>query len=154
MYGFKRSIYQVLPESGARVNCVEINDHGFCTYDWFMQSIKDWPLLTDLKVYLDKGSWDTWVSVDWDFVLVVPHSSVRSYWSANDGMQAWRHRRSGHTIPDHCRQTGGCPEVWNSADVKGKRELEIANLAQIEEYVVLDHNQTRFVSAFPERSNL
>lgn len=155
-HGINRSPYQVLPESGEKITCVEINDHHFRTHDWFMESIRDWPMPDrffghQLKIYMDKGSWDRWVSRDWDFVLVAPLTSVRSYHAGNDGMQAWRHRRTGFTIPDHCRQTGGCPEMWSSGDVKGKRELKISNLHDVEDFVVIDHRQvTR--SAFPEHA--
>jgi hypothetical protein len=142
MHGIRRKPYQVLPKSGARITCVQINDHGFNTFDWFKQSVHKWeegqePIL--------------WRYPEWDFVLVIPWISVRSYWSSNDGMQAWRHREEGNVVPDHCRQTGGCPEVWTSADVKGKRELAIANLQEIESFVVLDHSSVSR-SAFPEHS--
>lgn len=148
-HGFRRNTYQVLPESGAKVTCVEINDSGEAELEWFLRSLESWgPRNETLAEYIRKSD-DEWVVKDWDFVLVVPLISVRRFWCANDGMTAWRRRQCGYTIPDHCRQTGGCPEVWNSDDVKGKRELLIANPAEIEEFVVLDHAQVR-TSAFPE----
>jgi len=150
--GIGRTRFQVLTDSGAKVTCVEVNEWGMAEHEWFMKSIEEWQLPEELKVYAEKGTWDNAVSKDWDFVLVIPLESVRKYWSGNDGMQAWRHRRTGYVVPDHCRQTGGCPEVWNSSDVKGRRELEIANLEEIEEFVVLDHRQVSR-SAFPELSH-
>jgi len=142
-HGIRRKPYQVLPGRGVKVTCVQINDHGFNTEEWFEKSFQGWhrddnPLVTNYK--------------EWDFVLVIPLISVRSYWAGNDGMQAWRHRRTGQLIPDHCRQTGGCPEMWNASDVKGKRELEISNLREVEEYVVVEHSKDVCRSAFPERS--
>lgn len=142
-HGISRKPYQVLPSSGAKVTCVEINDHGFNTREWFCDSVNGWKVPNEL-LFAEYP--------EWDFVLVIPWISVRSYWAGNDGMQAWRHRRTGYTIPDHCRQTGGCPEIWNASEVKGKKELEISNLSEVEEYVVLDHNEQRSRSAFPEQS--
>jgi len=139
--GIKRKPYQVLPQSGAKVTCVEINDHGFNTEEWFERSFQSWNRDGNPEV----TNYD-----HWDFVLVIPWISVRSYWSGNDGMQAWRNRRTGQVIPDHCRQTGGCPEIWNAADVKGKKELAVANLAEVEAFVVLDHASQTSRSAFPE----
>jgi hypothetical protein len=128
--GFNRRPYQVLPQSAAKVTCVEINDSGQREEEWFVRSFQTWfrgsnPVVTEFD--------------QWDFVLVVPLSTVKQCWCANDGMQAWRHRKTGMVIPDHCRQTGGGPEVWDASDVKGKRELQIANLAEIEPFVVLEH---------------
>lgn len=139
-HGIRRKPYQILPSSGVRVTCVEINDHGFKTEEWFSQSLENWPLPMGLINYKIE---------EWDFVLVVPLISVQQYWCGNDGMQAWRHKKTGYVVPDHCRQTGGCPEVWNTSDVKGKRELEIRNLAEVEDLVVLEHKSR---SAFPEHS--
>ena len=156
-HGFSRRPYQVLPESREKITCVQINDHGFATHDWFMESIGGWQMPNgffgfELSIYMEKGSWDRWVRRDWDFVLVAPLISVRTFWAGNDGMQAWRHRRSGYVVPDHCRQTGGCPEIWNSSDIKGKRELKIANLGEVESYVVLNHKISFPRGAWFERS--
>lgn len=128
--GIRRKPFQVLPESGAKITCVQINDSGQREEEWFAQSFQTWfknsnPVVTEYD--------------QWDFVLVVPLSSVRQFWSSNDGMQAWRNKVTGMVIPDHCRQTGGCPEVWTASDVKGKKELQISNLREIEPYVILEH---------------
>jgi hypothetical protein len=142
-HGIRRKPYQVLPGRGIKVTCVQINDHGFNTEEWFEESFQNWyrnsnPVATSYK--------------EWDFVLVIPLISVRSYWAGNDGMQAWRNRKTGQLIPDHCRQTGGCPEVWNSSDVRGKKELEISNLQEVEEYVVVEHSKDVSKSVFLEQS--
>ena len=154
MYGIQRKPFQTLYNQ-ERITCVQINDHNFRTHDWFMRSVNGWQmpngfLGVELKVYQEKGTWDRWVSKDWDFVLVVPWDHVRLFWSNNSGMQAWRHRKTGYTIPDHCRQTGGCPEVWTAADVKGKRELSVTNLDLISRYIVFNHEVNVARGAFPE----
>jgi hypothetical protein len=150
MNGIRRKPYQVLPNSGAKITCVEINDHGFNTQEWFERSVEGWqmPKISALEKYRRQTS-RLLANRHWDFVLVIPWISVRSYWAGNDGMQAWRHRTTGYVVPDHCRQTGGCPEVWNADEVKGKKELKIANLVEIEEFVVLEHRQVTS-PAFPE----
>ena len=138
MHGLRRRTFQTLPD-GTRVTCVQINDHGFNTLDWFIQSLENWDLPENLQPYAAKTLWDRHVKKNWDYVLVVPWYSVKMYWCNNDGMQAWRHRRTGYVVPDHCRQTGGCPELWNTDDVKGKRELLISNPVEITEYLVHHH---------------
>lgn len=54
---------------------------------------------------------------DYDYVQIVPCSVYYAYYSGNGGAQAFRHRESGWTFPDYCRQLGGCPEMW----VRSKR---------------------------------
>jgi hypothetical protein len=153
-YGIRRSAYQVLPKSGARITCVEINDDGQATHEWWMRSIESWGhmLPEPLKIYLEKID-DKMVLKDWIFVLVAPLASVQQFWCGNDGLTGWMRNQDqefgGYLIPDHCRQTGGCPEVWNVSEVKGKRELPIMNLTEIEDLVVLDHSQ-RSSRPFPE----
>lgn len=155
-HGIRRSVYQVLPKSGARITCVEINDDGQATYEWWRRSIESWGhmLPPGLRGYLEKiGVGDTWLHKDWDFVLVAPLTSVRQFWCANDGLTGWMKKQrqdyGGYLIPDHCRQTGGCPEVWNVSEIKGKREMLIRNLDEIEDLVVLDHAKSRS-PIFPE----
>jgi len=142
-HGIRRQRWQVLPKSGARICCVQINDHQFNDQDWWRESLLLWQEIPDhLRAFKKK---------EWDFVLVVPLSSVRDCWCGNDGMQAWRLKRNGYVVPDRCRQEGGCPEMWNTeADVSRKKELEISNLEEIEEYVVLDYGRDVHKSAFPE----
>ena len=140
MHGIHRKPYQTTSD-GKRINCVEINDHNYNTEEWFVRSVRPWPLPTLLGY--SRYS-------EWDFVLVVPWNSVRLYWSSNDGMQAWRHRQKKYLVPDHCRQTAGCPEMWTVADVKGKRELQIDNLDLISRYIVFDHKVNVSLPALPE----
>ena len=128
MHGYRRKPRQVLPASGVYVTCVQINDDRLADLEWCLRSLTG--VGHDPKTIKRK---------EWDYVLVAPIKSVRDFWCSNDGMQAWRNKISGYVVPDHCRQTGGCPEIWNTEDVKRKRELRIVNLAEIEEYVVLRH---------------
>lgn len=143
-HGIRRKPYQVLPDSGAKITCVEVNDDQLATKEWWYRSLDSW--------YPDQPTpsleWET-ILLTWDFVLIVPLSSVQQFWCSNDGMTGWRKRRTGLVVPDYCRQTGGCPEVWNTSQVKGKRELVIANLPEIEHYVVFRHRQVRS-RPFPE----
>lgn len=153
-HGIRRSVYQVLPKSGARVTCVEINNDGQATYEWWRRSIESWRdvLPARLQIYLERIE-DLYSRNDWIFVLVAPLASVRQFWCGNDGLTGWMIKQDqefgGYLIPDHRRQTGGCPEVWNASEVKGKRELPIMNLTEIEDLVVLDHSQ-RSNRPFPE----
>ena len=137
-HGYRRRTSQILPVSGARVVCVTINDEGLAEVDWWQRSFESWPHHHRTSLHYR----------DWDYVLVVPLHSVRNYWCSNDGMQAWRYKVDGYVIPDHCRQTGGCPEIWNTSDVKGKKEREISNLWEIEEFVILQHQTPH--SPWPE----
>lgn len=134
-HGYPRRRYQILPVSKEKITCVEINDAGFAEEEWWERSVTPW-------------TEHVFCYADWDYVLVVPLVSVRLFWCSNDGMQAWRYRPTGYVVPDHCRQTGGCPEMWNLSDVRGKRELVIKNLDEIEPYVVLRHDHYR--GPFPE----
>lgn len=142
MEGIRRKPFQMVPAGkhfGKRITCVQIDDER--EQEWFERSYRSWfkdsnPQVTDFR--------------EWQYVLVLPWSSVRLYWAGNDGMQAWRNRRTGQVIPDHCRQTGGCPEMWNGDQVRGKRELEIANLTEIAEFIVFDHHQDVARRMFPE----
>lgn len=150
-HGIKRRPYQTCP-NGLKITCVEINDHGYAEFGWFRDSIELWPHHNDLVASYRKkiAIGDCFVHKDWDYVLVVPLSSVKQFWCGNDGMQAWRHRRTGYVVPDRCRQEGGCPEMWNTSEVKGKRELEIKNLVEVTAYVVTDFAQQVVRSAFSE----
>jgi hypothetical protein len=49
---------------------------------------------------------------DYDYVQIVPLASWTRYSSGNDGAQGWRHKQTGWTIPDFCRQSQGYPEMW------------------------------------------
>lgn len=70
---------------------------------------------------------------DWDYVYVVRRRSYRKYWSGNDGSQGWRHRETGYTIPDFCRLTGGCPDMWHRTR---RRQLTVREDSPILNYLV------------------
>lgn len=137
-FGLYRSRYQVFP-SGLKVTCVEINDSGQCDGEWFERSLKTWvqshSISRDVDIPILPLSDEKEL---WDFVLVVPFKTVRNCWQSNDGMQAWRDQKTGYVIPDHCRQMGGRPEMWSIEDIRRKKELQIINCSQIEQYVVVD----------------
>ena len=155
-HGFRRKPFQLLP-GGTKITCVEINDENQAEKDWWWRSVSAWG--TRLPDALRGMPFSMY-----DYVLVVPLQSVRSFFSGNDGMQAWRYRGTGlkppysgtwagYVIPDFCRQEGGCPEMWNGeADIKGKPELLIKNLKEIETYVVIDHRRQVTRLSFPEVS--
>jgi hypothetical protein len=116
------------------------------TREWWEKSINLWMRGRTVPAPVIHGP----PAKNWRFVLIAPLKSVREFWASNDGMTAWRHR-SGYVVPDLCRQEGGCPEVWHVDSIRRKLELQITNLAEIEEYVVLDHKQVRR-APFPEIS--
>ena len=68
----------------------------------------------------------------WEYVQVVPLTSWHAYDCGNDGAQGWRHRATGYAIPDYCRQTGGCPEVWTHTT---RRQLTILEDSPILRYL-------------------
>lgn len=89
-----------------KVRCYQINDQwewrAWRTLKWFeasMEAFADQAPSTDPE--------------DYDYVQVVPIRSYRAWRCGNDGAQGFRHRETGWTIPDHCRQSGGCPEMWH-----------------------------------------
>jgi hypothetical protein len=74
----------------------------------------------------------------WEYVQLIPLDSWRGSWyMGNDGTQAWRHRKTGLTIPDYCRQTNGCPEIWNRANMEGRKQLTIAPHSPALDYLVI-----------------
>ena len=106
--------------------CYQINDHlewgGYEPGEWFRMSLARFIAIAPSQEM-----------AEYDYVQVVPGSSWARYWSGNDGAQGWRHRMTGWTIPDHCRQSGGTPEVWR----KGRRwQLDIAADSPIWSYIV------------------
>ena len=50
--------------------------------------------------------------MDYDYVQIIPKASYKAFSMGNDGAQAFRYKGTGWTFPDHCRQQGGCPEIW------------------------------------------
>lgn len=71
---------------------------------------------------------------DYNYVQLIPISSYKAWFSGNDGAQGWRHKVSGWTFPDYCRQEGGCPEVWTRVR---KKNLEILEGSPIFDYLVI-----------------
>ena len=103
-----------------RVYKIPSDDGQYSEQEWFKLSIKAYAQnapSTRLK--------------DYDYVQVVPMSLWKSFPSGNDGSQGWRHKTTGWTIPDYCRQTGGYPEVWSKSNY---RQLAIS-----EDSPILDH---------------
>lgn len=73
---------------------------------------------------------------DYDYVQVVPKTSLARWLVGNDGAQGWRHRATGWTIPDFCRQTGGTPEMWNRAAANEAVAVPLAEDSPIWRYVL------------------
>lgn len=69
----------------------------------------------------------------WQYVQIVPLASWKAYSFGNDGTQAWRHKATGYTVPDYCRQTGGTPELWTH---NKKRQLETTPDSPVWDYVI------------------
>ncbi|MCA9912405.1 MAG: hypothetical protein KC496_03615 [Anaerolineae bacterium] len=74
----------------------------------------------------------------WQYVTIIPMKSYRSSYCGNDGAQGYRHRETGYTIPDLCRQHGGQPEVWSQGR---RRQLTIAPDSPILDGYILDYSQ-------------
>lgn len=71
----------------------------------------------------------------WEYVQVVDRNSLNSWWSGNDGSQGWRHKETGYTIPDYCRQVGGCPEIWTKVQMELSEPVIIAHGSPIIDYM-------------------
>jgi hypothetical protein len=76
-------------------------DHAWYKEEWFDASLAAFSS--------DAPSKD---SADYDYIQIVPMAHYRAYFSGNGGAQAFRHKGTGWTFPDHCRERGGCPEMW------------------------------------------
>lgn len=75
----------------------------------------------------------------WDYIQIVPVRSLDAYRSGNDGAQGWRHRETGITIPDYCRQTGGTPELWTRENwIEQDRAVTIADGSPVLDYIIND----------------
>lgn len=72
----------------------------------------------------------------WEFIQIVPKESLELYPFGNNGAQAWRHIETGYAIPDYCRQTGGCPEIWTREEMEWSTKVEIAADSPIFDYIV------------------
>lgn len=104
----------------------QINDdwknHSWTKEGWFEKSI---------KVFRDKAP-STDID-DYDYVQIVPQCSYYRYWCGNDGTQAFRHRDTGWTFPDYCRQQGGCPEMWYRSR---RRQMDVSQDSPVLAYIV------------------
>ena len=103
---------------------IEAGGGGYSAEEWFDESIRafrDVAPSTRLE--------------DYDYVQLVPLSSYRRYFSGNDGAQGWRHRTSGWTIPDYCRQAGGRPEIWTKTR---KHNLEVSDGSPVLDFLIID----------------
>jgi len=74
---------------------------GYSDREWFEKSI------VSFKSTAPSARFE-----DYEYVQVVPMASWKKFPSGNDGSQGWRHKATGYTIPDYCRQTQGCPDMW------------------------------------------
>ena len=92
-------------------------------------------------------SWEDWFEVsiaafeddapslnraDYDYVWIIPIASYRNFWIGNDGAQGFRHRATGWTFPNWCRQSGGCPEIRQRSR---RRQLSISNDSPVLRYI-------------------
>jgi len=71
---------------------------------------------------------------DYDYIQIIPLSSYKRHFFSNDGTQAFRHRETGWTMPDYCRQRGGCPEMWERSR---RRNLEISEGSPVWDFIVV-----------------
>ena len=142
-HGIDRRSSQVLPASGVKITCVQYKDDNQATQEWWERSLIPWKRM-HLAIPAHGANFR-----EWKFVLIAPLKTVQECWSSNDGMTAWMDI-SGYVVPDLCRQEGGCPEVWHIDSFRGKRELQISNLAEIEEFVVIEHRRQVTRPAFAE----
>jgi hypothetical protein len=88
----------------------EINEdwreHSWGMLEWFQASIEPF-----------KDDAPSTEPNDYDYIQVIPDESASAYPFGNDGAQGFRHRETGWTFPDHCRQNGGRPELWHQDDM-------------------------------------
>lgn len=62
---------------------------------------------------------------EYDYVNVIEPIEYNRYPSGNmQCAQGYRHRCTGWTFPDLCRQHNGCPEIWHQSD---QPQVEIAD---------------------------
>lgn len=71
---------------------------------------------------------------DYDYIQIVPLTSYRRFFLGNDGAQAFRHKATGWTIPDYCRQEGGCPEIWNRMN---RKQVDLSVNSPVWSYLVV-----------------
>lgn len=94
-------------------------------------SLKEWFRLSMLAFKRQAPSLDL---ADYDYVQLIPLKSYRAYFSGNDGAQGFRHKVTGWTIPDYCRQSDGYPEIWSKTHA---RQLDISEESPIWRYLIV-----------------
>ena len=105
----------------------QINDalanHSWTAEEWFRASIKQFTQeapSTKLR--------------DYDYVQVIDGRDYRRFSCGNSGSQGFRHKQTGWTIPDYCRQTGGYPEIWTKTK---RKQLPISEDTPIIDYLII-----------------
>lgn len=106
-----------------RVFKIDADTGNYTPEEWFNMSIKAFRTIAPSTRF-----------EDYDYVQLVPRSSYSKYCSGNDGAQGWRHRKSGWTIPDYCRQINGYPEMWVTTR---KRNLEISKDSPALDFLII-----------------
>jgi len=100
----------------------EWDDCSWGKAGWFEASI---------EAYLDQAP--SIKMSDYDYIQIVPLSNYKQFPFGNDGAQAFRERETGWTFPDHCRQVGGCPEIWHTSK---KHNLSISTDSPVWDYIL------------------
>lgn len=72
----------------------------------------------------------------WEYVQAVDQRSLDAWWSGNNGSQGWWHKKTGYTIPDFCRQQGGCPDVWTRQQLEVSDQVIVAHGSPIVDYMI------------------
>jgi hypothetical protein len=105
-----------------RYRCYQINDTEPEGFAWFAKSIAD---------YREQGV--TLWRENYDYIVIIRLDEYRRYPFGNCGCsQGYRHKHTGWTIPDYCRQSGGCPEIWHKTK---RRQLEVSEDSPILDYI-------------------
>ncbi len=70
----------------------------------------------------------------YQFIQITPLESYVTHMFGNDGMQAWRHLKTGYAFPDINRLRGQPPNAWHRMPI-GKL-VRISNIEQLIPYIV------------------
>lgn len=74
---------------------------------------------------------------EYDYINIVELTEYERYPFGNmQCAQGYRHRSTGWTFPDLCRQHNGCPEIWHQSD---QPQLEIADDSPILDCIYRPH---------------
>jgi len=69
---------------------------------------------------------------DYDYIVIINRDEYKLYPFGNQRCsQGYRHKPTGWTFPDLCRQQGGCPEIWNRST---RKQLTVAPNSPIFDY--------------------